>query len=96
MAKADVFIEENLAPAARLTEQDVSILMWFCVSACGVSTWAKFALLIMHCERNPHALALITQWHEYQKGAHFPDDQRRQMQEKIIPLIHMYKYAKPF
>ena len=96
MAKEDVFIDENLAPASRITDAEVATLMWFCVSACGVSTWAKFAQLIMHCERNPHALVLIKLWHDYQKGVSVSDAMRRSTQEKIIPLIHMYKYAKRF
>lgn len=80
--------------ACRLTPSEVDTLMWFCVSCCGVSTWAKFAQLIMDCERNPSMLEIIERWHECQHGLQRDYRIVRSVQEKVFPIIEEYKYGK--
>lgn len=81
-------------PARKLTEAEVDDVMWFCVSCCGVSTWAQFAQLIMHCERNPYSMNTIKSWRECQTGKQRDYAIVRVVQAEILPLIEEYKYAK--
>lgn len=81
-------------PARMLTKEEVDALMWFCVSCCGVSTWAQFAQLIMRCEREPDTLETIMRWHECQHGDERNYQVIRSIQVKVLPIIEEYKYAK--
>ncbi len=80
--------------AKLLTKEEIDTVMWFCVSCCGVSSWAQFAQLIMRCEREDVTLDIIKDWHECQHGKVRDYAAIKAVQSAVYPLIQEYKYAQ--
>jgi hypothetical protein len=83
-----------LYKARMLTDEEIDIVMWFCVSCCDVSTWMNYAKLIMRCEREEKVLEIIKNWHACQHGKERDYQIVKHVQAQVFPIIQEYKYAK--